>query len=85
MRCRLTNLSKNGHTRTDVIEGDCTAPPKAGERFSLLNNEPLETDAGQNARWVSTSPVGFTETVLDKPGAVGFYTESGTHYLWEPL
>jgi len=81
MKCRLTNMSKNGHTRTDIVEGECEQPPEIGIRF-VMTGSPLDRSGKYDARIVATTPIRQMYLI---PGTndIDFITRSGTNYLWE--
>jgi len=81
-KCRLTNKSMNGHTRTPSIEGVCDHPPEPGYRFSVWNDQPLDVSAGATSRMVTTSTI--VSASLDGKN-IDFLTETGTNYFWEDL
>lgn len=83
MKCKLTRLTDNGHTRTKEILGECKGPPELGQPF-LLIGEALDKSWGADMRLVETTPVMYTTTVFDSPKKIRFMTMN-TFYEYEEL
>jgi hypothetical protein len=76
--CKLTNLSKNGHLRTETVEGGCDILPAVGKRFIMV----ADSLTPQNdARLVTTTPI---REVKSEPGNRLFeFWTMNTHYQLE--
>lgn len=77
IKCVLTNLSQNDHTRTNEIEGECFEEPTVGKPFKMVA-PPL---ANGDVRIVVTSPV-VRRLMLN--GGIFFHTEN-TLYTWREI
>lgn len=82
IKCRLTRLTDNGHTRTQTMVGVTDQIPTVGRRFDVLNDDPLVKTAKFTNRLISTSEVQSVEPVWSN--TIKFKTEN-TEYLYEEL
>jgi hypothetical protein len=81
MKCRLTRITDNGHTRTKVIEGETYATPKIGQVFEMTA-PPLDPTAGATERLVWTTPV--KSVSVQEDGSILFETQN-TKYKFDEL
>ena len=80
MECKLTRVTDNNHTRTIVMVGWAEAKPKVGQRFTILNDQPLNIGSYTH-RMISTSVV---QKVEETGNTIRFLTEN-TEYIYEAL
>jgi hypothetical protein len=82
IKCRLTNLSDNQHTRTDVVEGDCPREPAIHQCFVMFA-EPIDKTC--DFRLVETTYIRSCDYKdYTRNGSIVFETLN-TRYLWEPM
>ena len=82
IKCRLTRITDNGHTRTKDMVGLTAKAPTVGERFVVTNDDPLVKTGGMTSRMIYTSIVQSIEHVWSD--TIKFHTEN-TEYLYEEL
>ena len=82
IKCRLTRITDNGHTRTKDMVGVTAKAPTVGEHFIITNDDPLVKTGGMTARMITTSHVQSVERTWSN--TLKFKTEN-TEYLYEEL
>lgn len=79
MKCRLTRITENGHTRTKVVEGAADREPTAGHPFVMLAPA---LDPDYSFRLIETTAV---EKILGRDGKQIRFKTLNTEYVFEQL
>lgn len=79
MKCRLTRITDNGHTRTRVIEGVADKRPTLQENFVLIGES---LDKEMDYRWIRTTAV---QEILEQSEKQVKFKTRNTEYVFELL
>jgi len=82
MKCKLTRITDNNHTRTIEMIGECVERPTIGRPFVIVNDQPL--DKQMSGRLIETSPVQTAVSVYDYDGKKKIqFSTLNTDYMFE--